>query len=175
VFERTAGAAALILILTACNPVNPESAASAAAPGVKTAAAQREKVPCSEHYARVREAILGTLRGTESLPLIQVATRVSSTVLDDTAARFTADCSFDSKKFQALRSPANASAVPLQGQCADLVEKIDARCLRPLVERGEPLDKKCHVVLVGIADHDRQEMVRKMHDEAFCVSMRDDL
>lgn len=174
-FKRTAGVAALILALTACNPADQKSAASATAPAADIARPAREKILCSEHYAQVREAILGTLRGTESLPLIQVATRVSSVVLDDTATRFNADCGFDSQKFQKLRSPIATPVVPLQGQCAALVEKIDAQCLKPLVERGEALDKKCHVALVGIADNEPQGMMQKMHNDGFCASMLDDL
>ncbi|MFZ1392357.1 MAG: hypothetical protein WAS23_12275 [Dokdonella sp.] len=174
-FERAPCAIALILALAACNPVDQKSAAPAAAPAAGTARPMREKIPCSQHYAEVREAILGTLRGADSLPLIQVATRVSSMVLDDTASRFNANCSFDSRNFQKLRSPIATPVVPLQGQCAALVEKIDARCLKPLVERGKSLDKNCHVVLVGIADNEQQGMMRRMHNEGFCTSMMDDL
>lgn len=173
-FERAACVIALILALAACNPAGQNQAASSAAPAADSVHPRREKILCSDHYAQVREAILGTLRGTESLPLIQVATRVSSTVLSDTAVRFNTD-GFDNRQFQKLRIPTVSSATPLQGKCAALVERIDARCLLPLVERGEALDRNCHVVLIGIADHEQKEVMRKMRNEDFCASMQDSL
>lgn len=168
-------AVAVMLVLTACDPVDGKPGASPVMLADDASHPRREQIVCSEHYAQVREAILGTLRGTESLPLITVVTRVSSTVLDGTVSLLNADCSFDNRKLQESRSPVAAPATPLQGRCAALVERIDTRCLQPLVERGEPLDKHCHLVLVAIADQSQKDVLRKMSSDQFCASMQEDL
>lgn len=149
--------AILATALVACGdtqPVATDTGKSANAEP-KRERARPAKVGCDVHYAQVREVILGILRGSESGSLIAHATRNSTAVLSELKPgewRLDHDCSFENRRLVEGRKPIGATAVTMPESCSALVERIDARCLQPLAERGEALDQQCNVMLVSLAN-----------------------
>jgi len=185
-FVRTSLVTLLLLGLSACDSASPSSSASANSPApangappaqAKAAPQARETVSCAEHYGEVRDAILGTLRGTESSSLVALVTQHSVGVLSPLAAGTSpadANCRSSSRSFREKRKPGTTSAWPLAPQCSALLERVDARCLKPLAERGEPLSTACNLTLNGTADMS-DGLKRKMGDGGFCESMGESL
>lgn len=136
----------------------------------------RETVSCAQHYGELREAILGALRGSEKLPLIAPVTQHSTGVLSPLAAGKTpadVDCRSANRSLRAKRSPGSAWTVA--PECAALIERIDAVCLKPLVERGEPLSAACNTTLIGMAGTQADSLQRIMGNGGFCGPMIKDL
>lgn len=186
-FVRSSLVTLLMLGLSACDSASsPGNSGSASSPApangasptpAEGASPARETVSCAQHYGEVRDAILGTLRGTESLSLVTLVTQHSVGVLSPLAAGTSpadANCRSSSRSFREKRKPGTASAWPLAPQCSALLERIDARCLKPLAERGEPLSTACNLTLNGTADMS-DGLQRKMGDGGFCESMGKDL
>lgn len=179
---QTLCCAALVLLLTACGgaasdpaPAAAPTAATSAQPAspAPTERPRRERVDCAVHYATARDAVLGTLRGTEHLPLIAPVTALSEGVLSplpDGASPQSADCSFAQRQLLAKRQPDATPPRTLAPTCAALVESIDRACLQPLAQRGVPFTSACNTLLVGIADG-REELDRKLGNDGYCASM----
>jgi hypothetical protein len=131
----------------------PESSAAASA-GASARSTPREEVTCDIHYAEVREAILGVLRGTESLSLISLATGSSEGVLSAPAAGTTPaqmNCRSQSRSLRRDRKPNTGVAWTLAPQCDALLQRLDSSCLKPLAEQGTPFSRACTMALVGLA------------------------
>jgi len=187
-FVRAALITLLTLGVSACDgsssgsagspaPANGAQPASVPAPA-NGAQPARETVSCGQHYGEVRDAILGALRGTENLALIALVTQHSVGVLEPLAAGTSladTNCRFANRSLREKRKPGSASAWPLAPQCSALIERVDAVCLKPLAERGEPLKTACNLALVGVADMEVDGLKRKMGDGEFCGSMGQDL
>lgn len=167
------------LLLAGCGDA-PQASADAAMPAKPpqdvAKKARPAKVGCDVHYAQVRERILGILRGTEGGSLIAHATRNSVGVLGELEpgqSRLAFDCSFENRRFNEKRVAATGGAPAIPAECADLIERIDTRCLKPLAERGDALDKDCNLLLVSLADVGGNQ--RRLSNGAFCASMARDL
>ena len=109
---------------------------------------------CDTHYAEVREAVLGVLRGTESLSLIGLATRYSEGVLSAPAAGTTPaqmNCRSESRSLRRDRKPNTGVAWTLAPQCDALLQRLDTSCLQPLAEQGTPFSRACNLALMGVS------------------------
>ncbi|GMV31677.1 MAG: hypothetical protein AMXMBFR59_38020 [Rhodanobacteraceae bacterium] len=168
------------LLLAACGgtgDAGPAAGGESAVPVPREArrgSAAAESVSCAEHYAQVRDAVLDTLRGEAAFPLIDLAARASigskGDAADDVLKR---SCRSENRHLRKLRANAAAgTARTLAPSCVALVDYIDSRCLQPLAQRGEPLDRHCTTVLTGIADS-ASGMDTKLRDDGFCRSVRD--
>lgn len=172
---RTLNGTVLALALAACG--GPASDGAPIAQAASTAAAgersRRERVDCAVHYATARDAVLGTLRGTEHMPLIGLATTLSEGVLSplpEGTSPEAADCDFAQRQLFRKRQADATPPRTLAPACAALIERIDRDCLEPLAQRGVPLPGACHTLIVGLADS-REELGRKLGDDAYCASM----
>ncbi len=141
------------LAMAGCGSDSPGAAtgASSAAAAAPTAS---EEITCDTHYREVREGILGVLRGTESLPLIGLATRYSEGVLSAPAAGTTPaemNCRSESRSLRGDRKPNSGTGWALAPQCEALLQRLDTVCLQPLAERGTPFSRSCNLALMGVA------------------------
>ncbi len=153
-FLSTALVAAMLVACGDTQPVATDTGTSANAEP-KRERARPAKVGCDVHYALVREVILGILRGSEKGSLIAHATRNSTAVLSELEpgkSRLDYDCSFENRRLVEKRAPTGAAPFAMPESCSALIERIDARCLKPLAERGEALDQECNVMLVSLAN-----------------------
>ncbi len=143
------------LVLAGCGNESPGGVADASSPAAAAAAPTRsEAVTCDIHYREVREAVLGVLRGTESMSLIKLATVHSEGMLSaPPAGTAPADmnCRSESRGLRRERKPNTGTGWTLAPQCEALVQRLDSDCLQPLVERGAPFSSGCKMALMGVA------------------------
>lgn len=178
--QRASLIALSTLILAGCSGDGPSAGASAAASSsaASTAAPTRsEAVTCDTHYAEVREAILGVLRGTESLSLIGLATRYSEGVLSAPAAGTTPaemSCRSESRSLRGDRRPNTGTGWTLAPQCESLLQRLDTVCLQPLAERGTPFSRSCNLALMGVASASGGQQAN-MSNAGLCESAMRDL
>lgn len=120
--------------------------------------------------------ILGILRGSESGSLIAHAMRNSTAMLSELEpgdSRLNYDCSLENRRLVEGRTPTGATAIAMPESCSALIERIDARCLTPLAERGQALDQQCNMMLVSLADVG-DGLQRKLGNGGLCSSMARD-
>lgn len=154
--HRAALIATTLLILTGCGGESPSSkaAASSASPSASSASSASSAVTCDTHYREVREAVLGVLRGTESMSLIKLATVHSEGTLSaPPAGTAPADmnCRSESRGLRRERKPNTGTGWALAPQCEALLQRLDSDCLKPLAERGTPFSRGCNLALMGVA------------------------
>lgn len=145
---------ASLIVLTSLVMAGCGSDSPGAATGASSAPTAPEEITCDTHYREVREGILGALRGTESLPLIGLATRYSEAVLSAPAAGTTPaemNCRSESRSLRGDRKPNTGTGWTLAPQCEALLQRLDTVCLQPLVEQGTPFSGSCNLALMGVA------------------------
>ena len=178
--QRVSLIALSTLMLASCSGDSPGAAAGAAASSSAASAAaptRSEAVTCDTHYAEVREAVLGVLRGTESLSLIGLATRYSEGVLSAPAAGTTPaqmNCRSESRSLRRDRKPNTGVALTLAPQCEALLQRLDSTCLQPLAEQGTPFSRACNLALMGVASVSGGQQAN-MSNAGLCESAMRDL
>jgi hypothetical protein len=186
--QRSSLIAFLTIVLAGCGSeststsTSTSTSASASASTTSSAAAapastRSEAVTCDIHYAEVREAILGVLRGTESLSLISLATGSSEGVLSAPAAGTTPaqmNCRSQSRSLRRDRKPNTGVAWALAPQCDALLQRLDSSCLKPLAEQGTPFSRACNLALVGVASVSGGQQAN-MSNAGLCESAMRDL
>lgn len=160
-----------LLILSACSGESPGNVAAtgsaAASSAASTASTATESVTCETHYREVRDAVLGVLRGTESMSLVKLATRYSDGVLSaPPAGTAPADmnCRSESRSLRRDRKPNTGTGWTLAPQCEALLQRVDDVCLQPLVERGAPFSRGCNLALMGVASVSGGQQVNMTSD-----------
>lgn len=166
---RAALIATSLVMLAGCGGESPGASAATGAPSASdststststSASSASSAVTCDTHYREVREAVLGVLRGTESMSLIKLATVHSEGMLSaPPAGTAPADmsCRAESRGLRRERKPNTDTGWPLSPQCEALVQRLDSDCLQPLVERGAPFSSGCKMALMGVASVSGQQ------------------
>lgn len=171
VFWRVGCVVVGVLLLAACgaDKAPPNTVSASAVPAEKS----RDNVTCAEHFSQARQAILGTLRGTQHRPLTALASELSVDVQPsgmDANSRLTRSCSFHNRRLLSVQTTRPARSQALPAACDALVEHIDKHCLQPLQQRGEPLSRQCHRTLLGLSGS-AEDIDRMLGDEANCASL----
>lgn len=167
--------ASSLLVLTACSGESPSTVAANRSAAASSTAS--EYVTCDTHYREVREAVLGVLRGTESLSLIGLATRYSDGVLSAPAPGTMPaemNCRSESRSLRGDRKPNTGTGWTLAPQCEALQQRLDTVCLQPLVEQGTPFSRSCNLALMGVASASGGQQAN-MSNAGLCESAMRDL
>lgn len=170
---------ATALLLQACggDPSPTVSGASSGPASTTRSSSDREEISCADFFGELRAAVLGHLRGTEDLPLIKHVTSVAASTYasssDQSGGQVKVPDSMCRMFGRSLRKSRTADSFPaysLAPACAAFVERIDRECLLPLVERGEALNNRCQMSLIGLSGF-RPDRVNIMQNESSCAAM----
>jgi hypothetical protein len=160
-----------LLLLQACGGDAPSAPSNKAAPA--PSAGSSERMTCADYLPEVRAAILGHLRGTERIGLIGMVTGVSASTYASASDQGPVEisqstCSFFGKKLRKDRKPDTDAAFKLAPACAARIERIDTDCLKPLAERGVPLNSVCNSTLIGMSAG-REDLAQMLADDGYCT------